>query len=267
MTYKKIKHYLYHRIWKKIGNLKRYVAMIFPNSFYFSQKGFCPCCDSNVTFYSLNSWLRDHFRCSKCDSIPRERALMHIIEKLYPNWKELKIHESSPGNRGASLKLKQYCSNYTASQFYSELRKGSIIGSYQNEDLENQTFSEESFDLVITQDVMEHVYDPKKAFKEIARTLKKGGSHIFTVPLVNKFEKSERWAEKGENGEPIFLKMPEYHGNPVDPKGSPVTMHWGFDIVDYIDNSSGLTSNIEYIDDLSLGIRAEYIEVIVSKKE
>ena len=33
---------------------------------------------------------------------------------------------------------------------------------------------------------MEHIFDPSKAFSEIARTLKTGGAHIFTVPLINK---------------------------------------------------------------------------------
>jgi hypothetical protein len=65
----------------------------------------------------------------------------------------------------------------------------------------------------------------------------------------------------------FFLKTPEWHGNPVDAKGSPVTIHWGFDIVDFIKEKSGLNTTIEYIDDLHFGIRAEFIEVLVSKKE
>lgn len=72
------------------------------------------------------------------------------------------------------------------------------------------------FNLVITQNVMEHIYCPEKAFKEIARTLKPGGAYIFTVPLINKHKKSEVWPTLGNNGEPLFLKTPEYHGNPVD---------------------------------------------------
>ena len=99
------------------------------------------------------------------------------------------------------------------------------------------------------------------------RSLKRGGAHIFTVPLVNKFEKTEQWSTKGENGEPVFLKTPEYHRNPVDPEGSPVTMHWGYDIVDFIKQESGLKSTIEYLDDLNHGVRAEYIEVVVSRKD
>ena len=107
---------------------------------------------------------------------------------------------------------------------------------------------------------------PDKDFKEINRTLKKGGAHIFSVPLVNKHQKTERWAIKGENGEPKFLFEPDWHVNPIEKNGSPVTMHWGYDIVEFIKTYVNGHSTIEYINDLNYGIRAEYIEIIVSKK-
>jgi hypothetical protein len=43
-------------------------------------------------------------------------------------------------------------------------------------------------------------------------------------------------------------------------------MHWGYDICDFIFKQSGLYTTINYIDDLSLGIRAEYIESLLSRK-
>ena len=245
---------------------QRLLSRFLPKNFYFIQNGFCPCCEKEVTFTALDSWLRDSFVCSNCQCIPRERALMLTIDKYYPNWRELKIHETSPADRGTSLKLKSECKSYLVSQFYPGKPFGTMVDNFRNEDLENQTFPDESFDLVISQDVMEYVYNPSKAFKEIARTLKKGGAHIFTVPLINKHKKTEVWATLGENGKPNFLNKPEYHGNPVDPEGSPVTMHWGFDIVDFIRAESNLETTIEYINDLKYGVRAEYIEVLVSIK-
>lgn len=236
------------------------------NDFLFKQKGHCPCCEQEVVFIARNSWLRDYFKCPKCGSIPRERALMLTIEKHYPKWKELKIHESSPVNRGHSVRLKKQAREYIASQYYPEKVLGTTVGSFRNEDLENQTFPDNSFDLVITSDVMEHIYEPDIAFKEIYRTLKPGGAHIFSVPLINKHNPTQRWANKKDNGEPIFLFESEWHGNPVSDKGSPVTMHWGYDIVDHIKRATGANSKIVYIDDLDYGIRAEYIEIIVMKK-
>jgi hypothetical protein len=253
------------KILKKIKNI--FLSFILPGDFfYFSCRGFCLCCDKKVKFVSYDSWLRDYFYCKKCKSIPRERALILTIEKYFPDWRKLNIHESSPGNRGASLKLKNFCSGYISSQFYAGYPSGTTINNTRNEDLENQTFEDESFDIVITQDVFEHIYNPEKAFNEIARTLKKGGCHIFTVPLVNKHNPTEIWATKGANNETVFLKNPEYHNNPIDEKGSPVTMHWGYDIVGFIRDKSGLDTKIEYIDNLEYGIRAEFIEVLVSKK-
>ena len=170
------------------------------------------------------------------------------------------------GLGGASLKLRNNASKYIASQYFPTEPLGKFVKNWLNQDLEQQTFDDESFDLVITQDVMEHVYNPAKAFSEIARTLKKGGAHIFTVPLVNKHNKSEIWASKGVNGKPVFLNKPEWHGNVVDPNGSPVTMHWGFDIVEFIEEHSNLKTVIEHIDNIDFGIRAELIEVLVSQK-
>lgn len=232
-----------------------------------SNQGYCCTCDEYVTFSSKSEWLRDNYVCSNCNSIPRERALMHCIEKFYPNWRNSVIHESSPANRGASIKLRNHCKNYQATHFFPHLSSGKcVLNGWRNEDLENQSFDDESFDLVITQDVMEHIFDPAKAFSEIARTLKPGGRHIFTVPLVNRHYPSQICAQKDADGQILHLKEPAYHGNPIDQQGSLVVTNWGYDICNFIFQHSGLYTTIVFIDALSLGIRAEYIEVLISSK-
>lgn len=64
----------------------------------------------------------------------------------------------------------------------------------------------------------------------------------------------------------IHFHEPEYHGNPVDPEGSLVTVRWGYDIVELIHEASGLVSTLVLIDDLSREIRAELNEVVVTRK-
>jgi SAM-dependent methyltransferase len=232
-----------------------------------SNKGYCVTCDSETTFCSTNEWLRDFYICKNCGSIPRERALMFCIERYYPNWMELYIHESSPVFRGASIKLKQRSDHYSSSYYFLDSPLGAVNTSgFRNENLEALTFPDNSFDLFITQDVMEHIFDPAKAFAEIARVLKPGGAHIFSVPLVNKEKSSEVWARRDEKGNVVHVREPEYHGDPINDEGSLVTRHWGYDICDFILERSGLYTTINYIDDLSMGIRAEYIEILVSRK-
>jgi SAM-dependent methyltransferase len=231
-------------------------------------RGVCPICETRVVFQARDSWLRDHFLCSGCGSIPRERALMQVIKTYYPNYRELVVHESSPCHRGASPKLRAECAGYSASQYFPDIRPGEThpIYKYQCQDLESLTFADASIDLFITQDVMEHIFDSEKAYREIARVLKPGGSHIFTVPLINKEKPSECWASKGRDNEINYHHQPEYHGNPVDEKGSLVTMHWGYDLADFIVTRAGTPTTIVVIDNLEMGIRAEYIEVLVSRK-
>jgi len=165
---------------------------------------------------------------------------MLTTERYFPNWRNLTIHESSPSNRGASRRFSQECSQYIPSQFFPDQKPGSIVGRFCCEDLEALTFADESIDLHITQDVLEHVFHPSKVFSEIARTLKPGGAHICTVPIVNKYKPSKLRARVSDGGNIVHLEPPVYHSNPISDEGSLVTVDWGFDICRHIFESCGL---------------------------
>jgi hypothetical protein len=107
---------------------------------------------------------------------------------------------------------------------------------------------------------------PERAIKEIERVLKPRGAYIMTVPIVMKSHASERRADHDSKGDIIHLKDAQYHSNPMDGHGALVTIDWGYDILNYLSHHSSLQCSILYIDDLSRGIRAEYIEVIVCRK-
>lgn len=55
------------------------------------------------------------------------------------------------------------------------------MNGYRCENLKQLTFVDETIDLHITQDVLEHVLRLGRAFAEIARTLKPGGAHILRL--------------------------------------------------------------------------------------
>ena len=191
---------------------------------------------------------------------------MWCIETFLPSWRTGIVHESSPAERGASLKLRQQASLYIGSQYFSGVPSGEIKDGMRCENLEDLSFANESIDLHVTQDVMEHVFAPEHAFREIARTLKPGGMHIFTVPLVNKEKPTQVAARLRDDGSIEHLSDPEYHGNPVSEDGALVTRRWGYDICEFIHATSGLFTQMVYIDNLDLGIRAELIEVLITRK-
>jgi SAM-dependent methyltransferase len=128
------------------------------------------------------------------------------------------------------------------------------------------TFEDNSFDLTITQDVFEHVMNPLAAFKEIERTLKPGGAHVFTMPWYTQLNKTVQRARQLDNGEIEFLEEAIYHGNPIDSKGSLVTFDWGVDFVDLIYINSGMSTTIYREKDRSKGIDGEFLEVFISRK-
>jgi SAM-dependent methyltransferase len=190
---------------------------------------------------------------------------MMVIDQWCPNWRNVVIHESSPERRGTSVKLARECAQYVPSQFFPGKPLGSLVDGVRNENFEQLTFAEASIDLHISQDVFEHVLDPDAAFREIARTLRPGGMHIFTVPIVRKMEPS-RTRARMEDGVIRNLLPEEFHGNPVGDGRSLVTTDWGYDICCRIFEASGLFTHVIHRDDMEHGIRAEYLEVLVTVK-
>lgn len=230
--------------------------------------GRCPVCEHEVRFNAWGPNLRDTYLCGVCGSIPRERALMAALERFYPNWRDLRIHESSPGTRGVSPKLMRECPGYISTQYHPTIEPGTTHPEegWRCEDLEKQTFANGIFDLVITQDVLEHVFDVDSVCREIARTLAPGGAHIATTPLVRQTKPTILCAERLADGSIKNHYPPEMHGNPVDGSGSLVTFWWGYDIAARIDRVAPFDTLLYLVEDKSQGIAGPLNEVLISMK-
>jgi Methyltransferase domain len=225
--------------------------------------GFCTACDQPSVFVERDTWLREHYHCVLCDSLPRQRALMNVLKSIFPQWKQLRIYEASP--HGPVLhRLQRGCPGYTTSHLYKDAPLGASHSGMRCENLEALTFPDAVFDLVITQDVLEHVLDPTRAFSEIARVLTPAGAHVFTVPYYRGRPTLVR-AVPSHQGI-TYLEKPEYHGNPIDPQGSLVVTEWGDDLPEQIFRSSGMLTTIIRTRDRTLGLDGEFLEVFVSRK-
>lgn len=232
-------------------------------------QGYCPICESAAEYRASGEWLRDQLYCQSCPggSIPRERALALVLNEIRPNWRDLAIHESSPAERGISLKLSTYAPGYVGSQYLPNEPFGELVGPHRNEDLESLTFKDASFDITITLDVMEHVYRPDKVFKEVYRTLKPGGVYICTFPVLKaQVDAWERRFELSADGDRIDLKEPEFHINPVSEEGSIVTIDWGYNLHQQIAEWVPFDVRVYRFSDRTHGIMGEFTEVIVCRK-
>ena len=226
-------------------------------------RGECPICERGTVFVKGGHWLRDQYYCARCLSIPRFRALIHVLNERFPRWRDLAIHESSPAGP-SSAKIARECKRYVATHFFPDTEPGTIRDGYRCENLERQTFADESFDVVVTQDVFEHVLEPRQAFAEMARTLRPGGAHVFTVPWY--YWKPTLVRAHRDNGKLVNDCEPDYHGNPIDARGSLVVTEWGIELLDLIERWSGMRTTVEHIFDARQGICGEFGEVFISRK-
>lgn len=231
--------------------------------------GKCPVCDKKTLFVGIGYWYRDQYRCVRCLSVPRVRALMKTLREIDPDYCRKTIHESSPG--GFFLKkMKRDVPNYSYSYYYEGKKPGVRLQSgATNESIEDLSFSDEQFDIFITQDVLEHVFHPLQAFKEIERVLKPGGFHIFTTPISFYQNTVQRAALK--NGTLEYIHEPVFHRNPIDRDGSLVTFDWGGDIISILNRICPQMQHQLYIfrnskDNYRSGIEGDYLEVVVSRK-
>lgn len=251
-----------HRTLKNRWRLVRKVSSVFPKSKNF---GYCCVCERKTFFIEYGDWLRDDYRCFYCNSIPRNRALIKAIQLFAPEYRDLLIHESSPGNQ-SSTHLKNKCKHYSDSQYFPDVPCGTYHHGFRCENLDGLTFPDNSFDLFVTSDVFEHIMNPEKAFSEIARVLKPGGLHIFTMPWYPELAVSRRRAREDEHGNLVHLEDPIYHGNPVSQKGSLVTMDWGLDFCDRVFEFSSMTTTIYVERSRAFGLEGKFLEVFISRK-
>ena len=226
--------------------------------------GLCPICEGRTVFVRRELWnLREGYLCIRCRSNPRFRALVLVLRRLFPNYRDLQIHESSPWG-AASDKLRRECKSYSASHFFIDTAVGTYRNGIRCENLEKMSFANDSFDLFVTQDVLEHVMNPAAAFAEIARVLKPGGTHVFTVPYYG--TRKTRVRAMAQGGEIVYLAEKDYHGNPIDSSGSLVVTEWGYDLPEFVLAHGGLATTRHSMNDARFGIEGEPIEIFVSRK-
>lgn len=234
----------------------------------------CPICSLKLTFTSPDDhWsCRDSLRAAQCPHgkcVTRERALAKAVLSCYSlaQLAELDIHEAAPVPRGLSLVLKEKSKRYITSGYFPEQPFGTMVGRLRNEDLEQQTFADSSFDLVLHLDVLEHLFHPFMALREIRRTLRPRGRCIFTAPSYWDRAKSQQVAEKTVTGEVRITGTPEFHGNPQDPeRGALVTWKYGYDLPLLIRRETGFDVEVRRWQSPSEAILGPMTEVYILTK-
>ncbi|MEO6292390.1 MAG: class I SAM-dependent methyltransferase [Burkholderiaceae bacterium] len=210
----------------------------------FSMDGYCVPCNKKVSFLvdmqsggqrQETAWIpnwRERLGCPSCQMSNRQRLMAALITQNLdaPHKKHVYFMEHvTPIYKWAINTFMQH--DIVGSEYLGhEYKSGDIIQGIRHEDVENLSFSDASLDLIVSNDVFEHVPNPAQAFAECARVLNTEGTMLATIPFHSNADKSII-RSKIVDGQLEHYLTQSYHGNPVSADGSLVFTDFGWDLL------------------------------------
>jgi hypothetical protein len=224
----------------------------------FTVDGFCVPCDKKVAFVvdmqfggqrHENAWMpnwRERLECPLCAMNNRQRLVATLIKQALSAKSGQKVYfmeQVTPIFNWASATLKEH--QIVGSEYLGhEYEGGSTVEGIRHEDVENLSFPDAHLDLIVSNDVFEHVPHPARAFAECARVLRSGGAMLATIPFRHEHDISVTRSRITE-GTLEHMLPPAYHGNPVSAEGSLVFTDFGWDLLDLMRQAGFSDVNVD----------------------
>jgi SAM-dependent methyltransferase len=190
--------------------------------------GRCQCCERTTIFIAQDNGSAESRSCLFCSANERYEMLAAEIRSRYgdrlAHLDVLELDPHSPLRRILSAG-RTYTRSFYENGCLRRQKAGAVC-----EDITALSFSDNSFDLIVSSEVLEHVPCIDKALSETARVLRPGGAHLFTVPP----RASTRKRAEIIDGRTRHIDPPEYHLDPLSPRGILAFWDVGPDLPDVI---------------------------------
>ncbi len=207
-------------------------------------KGFCHVCGKSTQFevnfahaYRFNGLLipnwRESLTCPGCGLNNRMRGAIHFFEQEFAPGADSAIYITERATSLYRLLHKRYPGVIGSEFLGTDPPYGSLDDrGIRNEDVTHLSFLDNSFDYILSFDVLEHVPNYRSALVEFDRILRPGGRLLLSVPFRADAEETLVRARVVEDGSILHLTEPEYHGDPLRPEGCLAFYHFGWDLLD-----------------------------------
>jgi SAM-dependent methyltransferase len=141
---------------------------------------------------------KESLECTSCGAKLRGRRIAQVVLALYPvawppalslaDWvrqPEIENLRVAEINRIDGLhSFVETLPFFSGSDFEDDSGSSGLEPGVHSEDLTCLSYADNSFDLILTSETLEHVPDLNRALSEIYRVLAPAGRHIFTVPVL-----------------------------------------------------------------------------------
>lgn len=175
-----------YKIIKKNENLIRKILKNISNITKIRNK--CPYCNISSVFGDLNG--RSQVSCPNCRSLERHRFFYFVYEnEIMSKTQEIKMLHYAPEFCVSNLFTSKDNIQYFSIDLNPERYKS--IPNVIKMDATNLEFEDESFDIIISNHVLEHIPDDRKVLQEMYRVLKKGGVVFISVAMNHTKETDE----------------------------------------------------------------------------
>ncbi len=179
---KKSCKFLFNGEWKGLGNylVSEILNILNEKNIIRNERNLhCSLCNysSSSFLHKSNSFgISWNSACPCCDSRSRHRGLIFIYRRYLNIQVGKKILHFAP-----EPLLEYEIRQHKDHEYYTTDFKMENV-DFPKEDVQNLNFQTSTFDVLLSNHVLEHVQDDKKAVAEMSRVLKPGGIAIITVP-------------------------------------------------------------------------------------
>lgn len=204
---------------------------------------FCLCCNETTPMLVdlESSWedsdgsrvpnWRERLVCGHCGMNNRQRLVAKLVQQAAKDFPAARIYLMEQVTPIFQWVQQLPDTNVQGSEYLGyEHRGGEVVRGLRHEDVMNLSYGDACFDMIVSNDVLEHIPDPVAALRECFRVLRAGGVMLATFPFhTNRVATLVRAKLVGETLE--HLRPPQYHGNPVSADGSLVFQDFGWDLL------------------------------------
>ena len=183
--------------------------------------------------------------------LSRNRALLYVLQSIFSSLKKLAPQDvylvEALSGFALWLQLHLGKERLTCSEYLDEAELQYVDIAHQ--DLCALTYADARFDLVICNELFEHVKDLDQAFREIARVLRPGGRLMATCPMAfGQRDSIIRAVHNNATGLADLLTEADFHGDPMRPQaGSLVYRIPAWDVLEQLQEAGFLEAKIHHV--------------------